>query len=165
MVFSNEPMDVMDIIQLLLPILTFAMGYFLTGIEHKRERKSNILREKFEKLYHPFYLLVNELGTDTGDGFAFSVKDSSSLKRFFEHFTTNVYLASSEGQALFWEARVLFYSCLAEGDNLCKAKEEQLDQAMSVLFGHMLQEYVKSANALGYELGAGEVRTETRDEL
>ena len=64
-------MDVVEIIKLFIPVITFAMGYFLTDIGYKRDRKLSIVREKFEKLYHPFYMLINELGTEREEGFAF----------------------------------------------------------------------------------------------
>ena len=163
MIFSNEPMDVMDIIQLFLPIVTFAMGYYLTGIQHKRDRKLSILREKFEKLYHPFYVMINELGTETGEGFALNTEDGSVLKRFFDHFTTNAYLASSEGQQLFWETRSLYMHSMAEGRTLSKEEDQALGESVSALFGHFLQEYIKAANTLGYDLGAAEVRTGTAE--
>ena len=163
MIFSNEPMDVMDIIQLLLPVVTFAMGYYLTGIEHKRNQKLSILREKFDKLYHPFYVMINELGTETGEGFALNTEDGSVLKQFFDHFTTNAYLASSEGQQLFWETRNLYMQSMADGHALSKDEDQALGESVSALFGHFLQEYVKAANALGYDLGAAEVRSGTTE--
>ena len=151
--FSNGPIDIMGIITLLLPVVTFAMGYYLTGIEHKRELKRRILREKFEKLYHPFYVMINELGTASEEGIAFSAEDSEVIKRFFDHFMTNAYLANTEGQKLFWDARSQFYRFVSDGDNKSKEKEQKLDEAMGALFGHFLMEYINLANALGYELG------------
>ena len=154
--FSNEPIDVMEIIILLLPVVTFAMGYVLTGISHKREQKLGIIREKFEKLYHPFYMMIPELGEATEEGFAFSVGDGSVLQRFFDHLAANVYLATAEGQKLFWEARRLFISCMAEGGTLSKENEQRIDAAIGALFAHFLQEYARLANALGYDLGGSE---------
>ena len=161
--FSNESIDIMEVITLILPVLTFVMGYFLTGIEHKRERKLGIIREKFEKLYHPFYVMINELGTETEEGFAFSAKDSSVLKPLFDHFSKNMYLTSADGQKLFWETRGLLMRCIAEGENLSKELEHQFDLSMSSLFGYLIQEYVKSANILGYELGNAESYTDVTE--
>jgi len=142
----------MGIIQLFIPVLTFAMGYFLTGIGYKRDMKLGITREKFEKLYHPFYMLIHELGTDTadGEGLELGAEGCSELRPLFDHLTANMYLASPEGQKLFWETRKLFICCETEGDKLDKEKEQALDQALGTLFGHLLQEYVKTAVALGY---------------
>ena len=150
--FSNEPLDVMGIITLFLPIVTFVMGYYLTGIEHKREMKLRIIREKFEKLYHPFYVMINELGTNMEEGIAFSVGDGSVLMPFFDHLTANVYLASAEGQKLFWETRNLFFRLSAEHGTISAENERLLEQSIAALFQQLLQEYIKSATALGYEL-------------
>jgi len=145
-------MDVLEIIKLFIPIITFAMGYFLTDIRYKRDRRLSIIREKFEKLYHPFYMLIHELGTDAEGGFAFDTEDGSVLKRFLDHLSTNAYLASPGGQKLIWETRTLFVSCLAEGYKIDKEKEQLLEEPIGTLFAYMLQEYVKSAKALGYEI-------------
>ena len=157
MTITAEPIDAMELITLILPVLTFVMGYFLTGIEHKRERKLSIMREKFEKLYHPFFVMINELGTETEEGFAFSVQDAPVVKRFFDHFSKNMYLASADGQKLFWETRSLFMSCTAKGEPVSPEQEAQIDAAMAALFGYLIQEYIKSANALGYELGSADM--------
>ena len=153
-------MDVMGIIQLFIPIITFAMGYFLTDIGYRRNRKLSIIREKFEKLYHPFFVLINELGTDTDDGvgMAFDTENTSVLKRFFDHLFPNMYLASSKGQQLILETRMLFVSNLAKGDTVDKEKEQLLEKSISALFEHLIQEYVQSAKALGYDLGNTESR-------
>ena len=158
--FSNDPIDGVGIIQLFIPIITFAMGYFLTNIGYKRDRKLGIVREKFEKLYHPFFMLINELGADTEDGagFAFDTENTSILKRFFDHLLSNVYLASSEGQQLILETRILFVSSIAKGDRIDEEKVQLFEQSISVLFDHLLQEYMKSAKALGYDLGQAESR-------
>ena len=163
MPFSDGKTNIMDIIQLILPVVTFAMGYFLTGIAHKRDTKIRIMREKFEKLYHPFFVMVNELGTETEEGFAFSVKDREVLKQFFDHFSKNMYLATSDGQRIFWETRSLFFRCTAEGDALNAEQERLFDESMSELFGYLLQEYVKNANALGYDLGDAETRADAAE--
>ena len=160
---SNSQINAMEIIQLFVPVVTFVMGYFLTNVGYKRDKKLSIIREKFEKLYHPFYVMINKLGSETDEGFAFSIEDSSALKQFFDHFSMNMYLASPEGQKLFWEARNLFMRCIAKGDEISKEQEYQFDKSMSVLFGHLLQEYVKSANILGYELGGAEAHTNTAE--
>jgi len=158
-------MDVIDIIQLFIPVVTFAMGYFLTSIGYKRDRNLSIIREKFEKLYHPFYMLMNELGTEREEGFEFSSENAegvAAIKQLLDHLITNMYLASSDGQKIFWETRKLFISSMSEGNLvLDKEKEEQLDKLLGELFGYLLQEYVKTANALGYELGDAEARTES----
>jgi len=148
-------MDVMGIVQLLVPIITFAMGYFLTNIGYKRDRRLSIIREKFEKLYHPFFMLINELGTDTEDGagFAFDTENPAVLKRFFDHLLSNVHLASSQGQQLILETRALFVTQIVKGDQADQEMLALFEQSISALFGHLLQEYVKSATALGYEFG------------
>jgi len=162
--FSNNPIDVMGIIQLFIPVVTFAMGYFLTGIGYKRDRRLSIIREKFEKLYHPFYMLIHEFGTNTadGEGFEFSTRDSSVLKQFLDHLTMNSYLMSSEGQKLFWETRKLFFSYMAEGYVIDEEKEQLLDRSIGALFEYLMQEYVKAAIALGY-LDAKEI-TQAQEE-
>jgi hypothetical protein len=152
-------MVVIDIIQLFIPIATFAMGYFLTNIGYKRNRKLSIIREKFEKLYHPFYMMINELGTENEIGFAFDTENRSVLKPFISHLITNSYLATNEGQHLIWETRKLFVCCTAEGYVVDKEKEHALEKSIGVLFEHLLKEYIKSANALGYELGGAEAFT------
>jgi len=144
---------VLEIIKLFIPIVTFAMGYFLTNIRYKRERKLSITREKFEKLYHPFYMLMNELGTDEGEGLAFDVDNKPVLKQFFDHLMTNIYLASSKGQQHFWETRKLFLSYSTENGATDKEKKQLLEEAFGKLFMYLLQEYVKHAQILGYELG------------
>ena len=68
-------MDFISFLQLLIPVITFAMGYFLTDIGYRRDRKLSIVREKFDKLYHPFYILVNVLGMDNKSGFAFDCEN------------------------------------------------------------------------------------------
>jgi len=146
-------MDAIGVIQLFIPVITFAMGYFLTGIGYKRDRKLSITREKFEKLYHPFYILVHNLGTDREDGIAIGSEDPSVFKPFIDHLTANAYLASSEGQKLIWETRSLVVSCIAEGGSVDKEKDLLLTKSIGALFEHLIQEYMKSATALGYELG------------
>ncbi|MCL2368055.1 MAG: hypothetical protein FWC72_03585 [Oscillospiraceae bacterium] len=149
-------MDVIRIIQLFIPVITFAMGYFLTNIGYKRDRKLGIIREKFEKLYHPFYLLLYELGTDTEDGEGLELGTEgaggySALKPFFEHLTANVYLASPEGQKRFAEARKLFVGCCRVND---QETEEQFGESFNGLCEYLLLEYVKAGKALGYDLDA-----------
>ena len=149
-------MDIVEIIRLLIPVATFAMGYLLTSIGYRRDRKLAIVREKFEKLYHPFYLLMHEHGTDTADGEGLSLggDDYSDLKPLFDHLKYNMYLASPEGQKLFWETRKAFYSCMAGGDDVDKEAEQKFDQSFGMLCEYLLMEYIKCAKALGYELGA-----------
>ena len=158
--FSNEPIDFMDILRLLLPVITFAMGYLLTGVAHKRALKRDILRERFEKLYHPFYIMINELGTESAEGFAFSVGDGTVIKSFFDHLTRNIYLASTEGQALFWQTRSLFYRCVTNENPLSPESEHAIDEALGALFSHLLMAYLRCANALGYNLGDANVGME-----
>ena len=149
-------MDVIGIIQLLIPVVTFVMGYFLTSIGYKRDRKLSIIREKFEKLYHPFYLLIHELGTDTadGEGLELGAEGPSAFKPFLDHLTANMYLASSEGQRLFWETRKLLVCCMTENDMIDKENEEEFGQLFGALCEYLILEYVKAAKALGYELEA-----------
>ena len=148
---------VFSVLQLIIPVVTFAMGYFLTNIGYKRERKLAIIREKFEKLYHPFYILINQNGTSRADGVALGGGDYSTLKPFIDHLAANAYLASSEGQILIWETRRLYISFGADGSTLDKEKERLIDESCSALFQHLLEQYVKFAKALGYELGETEI--------
>ena len=145
-------MDFIGIMQLFIPIITFAMGYFLTDIGYKRDRKLSIIREKFDRLYHPFFVLVNELGMDTELGFAFDSENGDILKPILEHLTRNAYLTTAEGQKLIWETRYLFVLGAAEAGTVDKDKEELFATSIGALFEHLIQEYMKSAKALGYEL-------------
>jgi len=148
--YSGETSTLMGIIQLFVPVVTFAMGYLLTNIGYKRDRKLSIVREKFEKLYHPFYLLVHELGTEKEEGFAVG-GETSEFKPFLNHLTKNAHLASSQGQQLIWETRSLFISCTA-GDSVDNEKEQLFETSVHALFELLILEYVKSAKTLGYEL-------------
>jgi len=154
--FSNEPIDVVGIIYLFIPVITFAMGFFLTDIGYRRDRKLSIIREKFEKLYHPFYLLMNELGTATedGQGASFSADDDVTMTKFLEHLVKNAYLATNEGQALIWQTSKLYFAFSTRSDASAKETEQQLDESMAALFMHFFQEYIKSAKALGYDFDA-----------
>jgi len=149
-------MDFISIITLILPVITFAMGYFLTNVGYKRDRKLSIIREKFDRLYHPFYVLVNELGadygTDDGVGFAFDSENFDALNPILAHLTKNAYLATAEGQILIWETRHLFVLYAKKGETIDKDKEDLFAKSIGALFEHLIQEYMKSANALGYEL-------------
>jgi len=146
-------MDIMGILQLFIPVITFVMGYFLTNIGYRRDRRLGIIREKFEKLYHPFYLLLHELGAEREDGaLEMSGEGVSMLKPFFDHLKHNMYLASPEGQKLFWETRKLFFSCLAEGDGIEEERAQLLGESFESLCTYLMLEYVKSAKSLGYEL-------------
>ena len=145
-------MDFMGVLQLIIPVITFLMGYFLTNIGYRRDRKLSITREKFEKLYHPFYILVHSLGTDREDGIAIGGDDPSAFKPFIDHLTANAYLASTEGQRLIWETRSLVVSFMAEGNSMDEEKDQLLTKSIGTLFEHLIQEYMKSATALGYEL-------------
>ena len=151
-------MDVMGIIQLFIPIVTFAMGYFLTDIGYKRDRKLSIVREKFEKLYHPFYLMIHELGSDREDGAIEIGGDDedafTALKPFLDHLMKNVYLASPEGQKLFAETRLLFIECTKGGDILDKEKAQQFEVSFGSLCNYLVLEYLKTVKTLGYELDA-----------
>ena len=146
-------MDIMEIFQLIIPVVTFAMGYFLTNIGYNRERKLSLIREKFEKLYHPFYLLLFELGTDTeeGEGLAIGTEGYSSFKPFFDHLTANVYLASPEGQKLFSETRKLFICCCT-AKNVDEEKDQLFGQKFGALCEYLMLEYAKAAKSLGYEV-------------
>jgi len=149
--------NIINIIQLLIPIITFAMGYFLTNIGYKRDRKLSIIREKFEKLYHPFYLLLHELGASREDGESLEIagESFSEFRPFFEHLTANVYLASPEGQRRYVEAHKLFLGCcMAEGDlgSVDSEREQQFGESFDALVQYLMSEYVKTAKALGYEL-------------
>ena len=152
--FSDEPIYIMDFFKLVIPVVTFAMGYYLTNIGYKRDRRLSIVREKFDRLYHPFYLLMHELGSNTadGEGLELGAEDISGFEPFFEHLTANMYLTSSEGQKLFWETRKLFISCLATGDNLDPEKEAAFGASFGALCEYLLQEYVETGKTLGYEL-------------
>ena len=145
-------MDFIDIFQIIIPVITFAMGYFLTNIGYKRDRKLSIIREKFDKLYHPFLVLVNELGMDNEFGFAFDSENGDTLKPILEHLTKNAYLTTTEGQKLIWETRYLFVSGATEGETIDKDREELFAKTLGTLFEHLIKEYMKSAIALGYEL-------------
>ena len=156
-------MEAIEIIRLLIPVVTFAMGYLLTNIGYKRDKKLRVTREKFEKLYHPFYMLLNELATDKEEGFYIDTDDSSALKQFLDLLAVNMYLASAEVQQLFWKTRKLFISCMAEGGMLDKEKKPLLEKSCGELFVHLMREYVESASALlgdvnihvlGYEISA-----------
>ena len=145
-------MDFIGILQLIVPVITFAMGYFLTNVGYKRDRKLSIIREKFDRLYHPFFVLVNELGTDSEYGFALDSENPASLKPILEHLTKNAHLTTAEGQKLIWETRYLFLAAASAGEATDKDKEELLAKSLGTLFGHLIQEYMKSAKALGYDL-------------
>jgi len=148
-------MDVMGIVQICIPVVTFLMGFFLTDIGYRRKRKLDIVREKFEKLYHPFFLLINELGRETEDGFgfAFDTDNTAVLKRLIDHLFINVYLASTEGQRLILETRILLISNTAKGENVELGNVALFEQSIDALFEHLLEEYMRSAKALGYDLG------------
>ena len=151
-------MDVMGIIQLLIPVITFAMGYFLTDIGYKRDRKLCIVREKFEKLYHPFYLILHECGSDREDG-AIEVggvgeEGFTAIKPFLDHLMKNIYLASPDGQKLFAEARLLFIECTKKGNSLDKEKAQQFETSFGALCNYLILEYLKTVKTLGYELDA-----------
>jgi len=145
-------MDIFGIIQLFIPIITFAMGYFLTDIGYRRDRKLNIVREKFEKLYHPFYMLIHELGTDREDGIAIGGDDPAVFKPLIDHLSANAYLASTEGQKLIWETRYIVVACMGKGQSLDEEQDKLLTQSIETLFSYLIEEYMKSATALGYEL-------------
>jgi len=145
-------MDFVGVLQLLVPVITFAMGYFLTDIGYKRDRKLSIIREKFNGLYHPFFVLVNELGMENELGFAFDSENGAALRPILDHLTKNAHLTTAEGQKLIWETRCLFVSGAAEGETAAKDKEELFAKSIGALFEHLIQEYMKSAKALGYEL-------------
>jgi len=145
-------MDFIGIVQLLIPVITFAMGYFLTNIGYKRDRKLSIIREKFDRLYHPFFVLVNELGMDNESGFALDSENGDMLKPILEHLTKNAYLSTAEGQKLIWETRYLFVSNTTGGEIIDKDKEELFAKSIGVLFEYLIQGYMEAANALGYEL-------------
>jgi len=145
-------MDVLGVIQLFIPVITFAMGYFLTDIGYKRDRKLGIIREKFDRLYHPFYILINELGTEHETGFAFDSENLDVLKPILDHLTKNSHLATTEGQMLIWETRYHFISIMTEEETIDKDKEELFTKSLGALLEHLIQEYMKSAKALGYEL-------------
>ena len=145
-------MDFIDIFQIIIPVITFLMGYFLTSIGYKRDRKLCIIREKFDKLYHPFLILAMELGVENGFGFAFDSENGETLKPILEHLIKNAYLTTTEGQKLIWEARYLFVSGATEGETIDKEREELFAKSLGSLFEHLIQEYTKSATALGYEL-------------
>ncbi|MDR0488443.1 MAG: hypothetical protein LBG99_03415 [Propionibacteriaceae bacterium] len=133
--------------------MTFAMGYFFTNIGYKRERKLSIIREKFEKLYHPFYMLIQELGTEREDGFALDSDNLDTLKPFFDHLISNVYLASSEGQRIFWETRQWYILC--HKSEATPEWEEALGKGIGDLFSHLFEEYLACARTLGYDLAFG----------
>ena len=147
-------MDIFAIIQLLIPIITFAMGYFLSNIGYKRDRKLSVIREKFEKLYHPFYLLICELGTDVEEGYVLDIEDGSVLRRLLDHLITNAYLATPEGQRLIEATRKLFVRCMAEGGKNDEENEKLFEEPLTKLSEHLMREYVKAVNALGYEFEA-----------
>ena len=158
-------MDVFGIIQLIIPVVTFLMGYFLTDIGYRRNRRLNVIRETFEKLYHPFYMMMLELGTDRDDGLvAIDGDDPAVLKQVIDHLTANAYLATSKGQTLIWETRSIVVSCMAEDNKPDKEKDELLAKSIGALFEHLIEEYMRSATALGYELIPGSLgsTTETR---
>jgi len=150
--------NALSIIQLVIPVITFAMGYFLTNIGYKRDRKLSIIREKFEKLYHPFYLMLHELGTSQEDGESLGLggENVSELSPFFKHLTANIYLASHEGQKHYMEAYKLFLGCcMAESGsgNIDLEREQQFAKSFDALVQYLMLEYVKTAKALGYEVG------------
>jgi len=155
-------MDIWGGLQLFIPVITFAMGYYLTNIGYRRDRKLSITREKFEKLYHPFYMLIHELGTDREDGIALGGDNPSEFKPFIDLLTTNAYLASSEGQRLIWETRGILVSCIAESD-INEEKDQLLANSIGKLFEHLIQEYMNSAAALGYDLEIGSLGTLTEN--
>jgi len=144
-------MDFISIIQLFIPVITFALGYFLTNIGYKRDKKLNIIREKFDRLYHPFYVLVNEFGTDHESGFAFDSENLDALKPIIEHLTKNAHLATAEGQELIWGTRYIFITGAADGKTIDKDNEELFGKSLSALLEHLIKEYMKSAKILGYE--------------
>lgn len=156
--YANGSINLMEIFQLLIPVVTFAMGYYLTNIGYKRDRKIAIVRERFEKLYHPFYLLMHELGSNTedGEGLELGGEGYADLEPFFAHLTSNVYLASSEGQTLFWETRKLFFSCLRDSKNVDEEKGAKFGESFGTLCNYLLEEYVKTAKELGYALDEDE---------
>jgi len=146
-------MDIVVIIQLFIPVITFAMGYFLTDIGYRRDRKISLVREKFDKLYHPFYMMALEQGTDRADGgFAIGEGGIADFKPFLDHLSANSYLASSEGQKIIWETRYLLASCMAKEGELDKEADALLGSSIGTMFEFFMQEYMKSANKLGYEL-------------
>ncbi|MCL2679140.1 MAG: hypothetical protein FWF18_02475 [Dehalococcoidia bacterium] len=145
-------MGIYDVLQFFIPVITFAMGYFLTNIGYKRDRKLSIIREKFNGLYHPFFVLVSGLGAENEFGFAIDSNNGVVLRPILELLTKNAYLATADGQKLIWETRYLFVSGVTEGEIIDKEKEELFAKSLGSLFEHLIQEYMKSAKVLGYEL-------------
>ena len=143
----------MRVIQLFIPVVTFTMGYFLSNIGYKRDRKLSIIREKFEKLHHPFYLLLNELGENDGEGYVLDIEDGSVLKCILEHLIANAYLASPKGQKLIGQTRKLYASCTLDGGTIDKDKHQMFEEPLQDLFEYLTAEYIKCATALGYEIG------------
>ena len=145
-------MDVVVIVQLFIPVITFAMGYFLTDIGYRRDKKLNLVRERFDKLYHPFYMLALEHGTGRADGVAIGAGGNEEFTHFVDHLAANSYLASSEGQKIIWETRYLLVSCIAKESEPDEESEALLGESISKMFDYFMQEYMKAANKLGYEL-------------
>jgi len=148
--------DILRIIQLFIPIITFAMGYFLTNIGYKRDRKLSIVREKFEKLYHPFYLLLHEIGkaADDIDGIELGHEGFLTLAPFFKHLTANMYLASPQGQELYLKAyKVFHHCCKAEESGISEERLQEFGQTFDALVQYLMAEYAGAAKTLGYEIG------------
>ena len=82
-------------------------------------------------------------------------EDCSILKPFFDHLVANAYLSTSAGQKLIWDTHALWVGCLKDGSAIDEKKEQQLQKAFSALVDYLLQDYLKHATALGYEIDDG----------
>jgi len=174
-------MDIMGIIQLLLPVATFAMGFFLTDIQYRREKKMRVIREKFEKLLHPFWMLINELGADRPEGLALDVKNTEVFQPILDHLLQNSYLAPAKGQEMVWTMRAVGLLRATDTDDIDRSTLESLEATFGDFenveklyerltgecFVYYMKLYEKTAKILGYEMLAmayGETPEELREE-
>jgi len=143
-----EKSIVIEILTFVIPVITFAMGYYLTNIGYKRERKLSIIREKFEKLYHPFYLMGFELGIEAEEGgLILDLEDGYVVKQLIDHLTKNIYLASIESQTLFMEVKSLYLSMMNSSDCI---DEEKMKTPFLDLVTTLMNEYAECLIVLGY---------------
>ncbi|MCL2406635.1 MAG: hypothetical protein FWC95_01765 [Defluviitaleaceae bacterium] len=155
--FSNDPIDVIQIIQLFIPVLTFAMGYFLSAIAHKRAHnlamERALEREKFDNLYHPIFIMLISLGKDVKEGISMpSTRDTAAVNQIILLLKERIYLAPLNTQKNAWEFihKIKFIQQEVNLETADEAVCNDLDVKFGMLIGVLLNEYKLTADKLGY---------------
>ena len=133
--------QIMDILRLIIPIITFIVGSVVTSRNAEKQFEKNNLKELFIKFYLPF--LAPSLQLFEQDGNTYSNYDDNRKSEVWRLISEYEFLLPTKLQKSIYNFRMVSINFSNE--------PEHIDSAWHGLTEMVISEYKNAAKILGYE--------------